>query len=69
MSIEVLILACLIDAMEESDIALVDIPGAFMQADMNDTVHPKMECRLAELLVKLDPKLYRKFWVWKMEGQ
>jgi len=60
-SIEVLILACLIDAMEERDIAIVEIPGAFIQADMNDTVHLKMECMLAELLVKVYPKLCQKF--------
>jgi len=28
---------------------------------MNDTVHVKMEGSLAELLVKIDPKLYRKY--------
>jgi len=32
-----------------------------MQAKMNDVVHLKMEGRLAELLAKVDPKLYRKF--------
>jgi len=32
---------------------------AFMQ--VNDTVHVKMEVSLAELLVKIDPKLYRKY--------
>jgi len=60
-SIEALLLSCTIDAMEERDIAIVDIPGVFMQADMNDTVHLKMEGRLAELLVKVERKLYRKF--------
>jgi len=39
----------------------IDIPGAFMQEEMNDTVHVKMEGCLAELLVKIDPELYRKF--------
>jgi len=38
-----------------------DIPGAFMQAEMNDTVHVNMEGCLAELLVKTDPKLYQKY--------
>jgi len=37
-SIEAWLLSVTIDAMEERDIAF-DIPGAFMQADMNDTVH------------------------------
>jgi hypothetical protein len=38
----------------------VDIPGTFMQADMEDLVHMKLEGKMAELFVKLDPKLYRK---------
>ena len=41
---------------------MVDIPGAFLQADMKgDDVHMKMEGKMAELFVKLDPKLYRKY--------
>ena len=47
--------------MEERDITIVDIPGASIQADMNDTVHLKMEGSLAESLLKEDPNLYQKF--------
>ena len=43
-----------------TDVAMVDIPGAFMQAEMDETVHVRMKGKMAELLVKLDPKLYRK---------
>jgi hypothetical protein len=32
-----------------------------MQTDMEDTVHMVLEGTMAELLVKLDPKLYRKY--------
>eukprot|EP00957_Ditylum_brightwellii_P086486 6580771-Ditylum_brightwellii.AAC.1 len=52
-------LLCLIDAMEQCDVATVDIPGAFMQADMDEVVHMKIKGTMAELLTKLDPKLYR----------
>jgi hypothetical protein len=41
-------------------VATFDIPGAFMQAIMEDLVHMKLEGKMAKLLVKLDPKLYRK---------
>ena len=37
-SIEALIISCVIDAMEKRDVAIVDIHGAFMQANMNDVV-------------------------------
>ena len=48
---------------EARDIASVDIPGAFMQADMDETVHIRLEGSMAELLVKLHPKLYRMYTV------
>ena len=60
-SIEALMLSCVIDAKEGRDTATVDIPGAFMQADMDELVHMRLEGTMAELLVRLDPKLYRKY--------
>ena len=48
--------------MEERDVATVDIPGAFMQADMEDDhVHMKLEGKMVHLLAQIDPKLYRKY--------
>jgi hypothetical protein len=38
-AIESVMLSCVIDAMERRDIATVDILGAFMQADMDDTIN------------------------------
>jgi hypothetical protein len=61
MSIEAVMLSVVIDAMEGRDVATVDIPGAFMQADIDEVVHVKFEGKIAEMLVKLDPKLYRKY--------
>jgi len=61
-ALEALILSCIIDAMEMRDIATIDIPGAFMQADMDEeVVHLCLHGKMAELLVQLDPKLYRKY--------
>ena len=62
-SVEALMLTCAIDAKEERDVATVDIPGAFMQADMDELVHVRLEGTMAELLMKLDPKLYRPYLV------
>ena len=39
-----------------------------MQADMDELVHMRLEGTMAELLVKLDPKLYRKY-VQTVNGQ
>ena len=60
-AIESVMISCTIDAKEKRDVATIDIPGAFMQADMEDIVHMKLEGTMAELLVKIDPELYRKY--------
>ena len=61
-STEALMLTCAIDALEERDVATVDVPAAFMQADMEgDDVNMKLEGQMVHLLAKLDPTLYRKF--------
>jgi hypothetical protein len=59
-AIESVMPSCLIDAKEHRYVTTVDIPGAFMQANMEDLVHMKLEGKMAELLVNLDPELYRK---------
>jgi hypothetical protein len=56
-------LSCVIDASEERDVATADIPGAFMQADMEDLVHMKLEGKMADLLLKIDDAFYRKYMV------
>ena len=60
-AIESVMLSATIDAMEEWDVATVDIPGAFMQADIDEVIHVKFEGEIAEILVRMDPKLYRKY--------
>ena len=54
-------ISCTIDTKEGRDVATVDIPGSFMQADMDETVHVRLEGTMAELLIKMDPKLYRQY--------
>ncbi len=45
-------IAAIFDALEERDVAIVDIPGAFMQADIDEF---KLDGELVDLLVRLDP--------------
>jgi hypothetical protein len=60
-SIEALLLTCAIDAKEGRDVATIDIPGAFMQADMDDEViHVRLQGRMAMLMVEIDPT-YKKY--------
>ena len=50
-----------IDALEEVDVAVVDIPGAYLSADVDNKVHVVFRVKLAELMVAADPALYRPF--------
>jgi hypothetical protein len=60
-SIESVMITSVIEAKEERDVAVVDIPGAFMQADMDEVVHLRLEGTMAKLITKLDPELYTKY--------
>ena len=57
--LESVLLTSMIDAREEWEVAVVDIPNAFVQMDMEgDKVIMKMRGKLVELLVKLAPEVY-----------
>jgi hypothetical protein len=60
---EALMLSCVIDAHERRTVVTADIPGAFMQADMDEILHMKLEGPLAKLLTRVNPELYEKYTV------
>ncbi|VEU41596.1 unnamed protein product [Pseudo-nitzschia multistriata] len=62
-SLYALILSCLIDAIEQRNVATADIPGAFLQTEMPDdeNVYIRLDRMMAELLCRVDPKLYTKY--------
>jgi len=64
MSLEAMMMSCAIDAREGRHMAVTDIPGAFLHADIEDDVHMLLEGTIAELVVKLDLNLYRKY-IWQ----
>jgi hypothetical protein len=51
-------LSCAIDAKEGHDMAIADIPGAFMQTDMDQTVYMWIDGVLADVCIKIDPDIY-----------
>ena len=63
MRTESFFITCAVDAHKGRCVITLDIPGAFMQTDMDELVHVKFEGEIAELLVKVDPKCYRKYMV------
>jgi hypothetical protein len=60
-SLEDVLLRATIDAYEERDVAIVDVPDAFLSADMDEEVIMTIRGCLAELIVKAAPNIYRKY--------
>jgi hypothetical protein len=60
-AIKSVIISATIYEMEERDLVTVDIPGAFMQADIDEVVHVRFEGEISKILVRMDPKLYEKY--------
>ena len=54
-------LTATIDALEGQDFAVVDIPGAYLSAEMDNEVHVVFIGKLAEMMVMADPALYQPF--------
>ena len=63
-SLEAMMLSCAIDAKEGRHVAVRDIPGAFLHVDMDQDIHMLLEGTITELIIKLEPKLYRKY-IWR----
>ena len=55
MNVEALFITCIIDALEGREVMTCDIPGAFMQSEMDELVHMKLEGEIALLIIRLDP--------------
>jgi hypothetical protein len=60
-STEAVFITAVIDAHEECDVACFDIPSAFLHADSDEDITMILKGRLAELMVKVAPNLYRKY--------
>jgi hypothetical protein len=50
-----------IEAHEGQEVITMDIPGAFLHAKTDKEIHMLLRGQLAELMVKIDPKLYQPY--------
>jgi hypothetical protein len=55
-SIRSIMLSCMIYAKEGRHVATADIPGAFMQADMDEVVHMRLKGMMIDLLMNVAPE-------------
>ncbi len=60
-STEAVFITAVIDAHKERDVVCFDIPGAFLHADSDKDITMILKGRLAKLMVKVAPNLYRKY--------
>ena len=50
-----------IEAKKGRDVAVMDLPGAFLHADNDDELIMTMKVKLAELIVMVAPQIYPKY--------
>ncbi len=60
-SVEAVMLTCMIDALKDQDIAIIDIPNAFVQTVIEDEEHCVILCirgPLVDILKSIAPDVY-----------
>ena len=56
-STDALMMTLVVDAMEERVVGIGDVPGAYLQADMDDLVYMKMKGKSVEVMCQTDPSM------------
>ena len=69
MSIDGVIITSTIEAHEGRDVAVIDLPYAFLNADNNEQTLMFLKGNLAELMVQIDPQMYRKHIITSSKGE
>ena len=64
-----MIVTTAIDAHEGQDVATMDIPTAFIHAKNDGHIIVLLRGKMVELLVKLQPQLYRKYVTTRKNGE
>ena len=60
---EAVFLTAVIDALENRDVAVLDVPGTFMQADIDELVHVRFTGEMVRMLLQIDEQMYREYVV------
>jgi len=63
-----LLISAAIDGHENRSVLCLDIPGAFLNADNDEFVLMCLRGEMAEMMVKVDPSIYRKYVVTGRNG-
>ena len=68
-STEAVFLTAVIDAMEGRNVVVLDVPGAFMQAEIDELVHVRFTGAMVTLLLEIDNEMYKDFIIVEKGGQ
>jgi hypothetical protein len=71
-ALESVLLTAVIDAKKGQDVAVIDIPNAFVQTRLEneeDKAIMRLRGKLAELMVKVVPKIYTKYAIINRKGE
>ena len=60
-STEAVFLTAVIDAMEGRNMVVLDVPGAFMQAEIDELVHIRFTGAMVTLLLEIDYEMYKDY--------
>ena len=60
-STEAMFLTAIIDAWENHKVVVLDVPGAFMQVDMDELVHVWLQGKMVDKLLEIDHDLYASY--------
>ena len=73
-STEAVFLTAVIDALENRNVTVLDVPGAFMQAEIDELVHVSFTGEMVSMLLQIDHEMYKDYvviekgeWVMYME--
>ena len=64
-STEAVFLTAIIDAWENRKVAVLDVPGVFMQVDMDELVHVRFQGEMVDKLLEIDHDLYASYVLHK----
>ena len=62
-STEAVFLTAVIDALESREVAVLDVPGSFMQADIDELVHMRFTGEMVSTLLQIDSEMYKDYVV------
>ena len=60
-STEAVFLSAVIDSMEGRNVVVLDVPGAFMQAEIDELVHVRFTGAMVILLLEIDHEMYKDY--------